>query len=92
VEETCENCKFWKATTAKLNNEENQVLGLCRSRPPKIAVKIGMETDWIGDYFNTRWPITLAAECCGEYQPAGAETPHPTTPPVPASQSPPDGG
>lgn len=53
--ETCNQCKFWKAT------EANQ--GQCRRQPPQaISFRIGDDLK-----FETRFPVTASDDWCGEF-------------------------
>ena len=60
--EKCGTCRFWD-DTRELADE-----GVCRRHAPQATVT--PDDDEHGFNLFPSWPLTLAAEWCGEYQPA----------------------
>jgi hypothetical protein len=65
--EKCKNCRWWEEFG---KSSDNQPLGRCRVRSPRLAVGQVMPVRDVGQVaLEALWPWTDDKDWCGEFQP-----------------------
>lgn len=78
--ERCETCRFWQALEQDRQENEDNLIGDCRRRPPRFVPHVferqaapvhfsrTASEDERDLYEATRFPLTDADEWCGEFE------------------------